>query len=249
LIPAASAISRTETEAGPRWANNSVAAASTASSSTAAQESLPRQEQPFKGQQGRTWKDSKPDFPQPVKAPPGAPNVLLILLDDVGFGQTRTFGGPVATPALDHLAANGLRYNRFHTTALCSPTRAALLAGPFDRWPTGLGFEYFYGFFGGDTSQWDPDLVENTSRIEKPRDQKDYHLTTAMADKAIAWLRQQKTIAPDKPFFVYFAPGAAHAPHHAPQEWIDRSNFDVITTQGNNPRQIQIGFRVEFQVR
>jgi arylsulfatase len=251
--------------------------------STAAQESLPRQEQPFKGQQGRTWKDSKPDFPQPVKAPPGAPNVLLILLDDVGFGQTSTFGGPVVTPALDHLAANGLRYNRFHTTALCSPTRAALLtgrnhhavgagiitelatgypgyhnllpksaatiaevlrqngyntsaygkwhntpdsetslAGPFDRWPTGLGFEYFYGFFGGDTSQWDPDLVENTSRIEKPRDQKDYHLTTAMADKAIAWMRQQKTIAPDKPFFVYFAPGATHAPHHAPQEWVDK---------------------------
>lgn len=248
-----------------------------------ASQELPRPQPRFHGQVGLTYKDSKPDFPQPVRAPAGAPNIVLILLDDVGYGQTSTFGGGIDTPYLDRLAKTGLRYTQFHTTALCSPTRAALLtgrnhhsvstgvitelatgfdgytsilpkkaatiaeilrlsgyntaafgkwhntpdwetssAGPFDRWPTSLGFEYFYGFLGGDTNQWEPALVENTRAIERPREQKDYHLTSDLADRAIAWVREQKSVAPDKPYFLYFATGAAHAPHHAPQEWIDK---------------------------
>ncbi|MCW5314235.1 sulfatase-like hydrolase/transferase [Nostoc sp. KVJ3] len=244
---------------------------------------LPIPEQSFKGKIGITYKESKQDFPQVNAAPAAAPNVLLILLDDVGFGQASTFGGPVETPNLTRLAERGLRYNQFHTTALCSPTRAALLtgrnhhsvntgvvselatgypgyttilpksaatvaevlrqngyntaafgkwhntpdyetsaAGPFDRWPTGLGFEYFYGFLGGDTNQWSPALVENTKRIEKPANNPDYHLTPDLVDHAIAWIRSQQSIAPDKPFFTYFATGATHAPHHAPKAWIDK---------------------------
>ncbi len=231
---------------------------------------------------GRTYKDSKPHFAPMVTPPKGAPNILLVMLDDVGFGQASTFGGPVQTPNLDKLARNGLRYNQFHTCALCSPTRAALLtgrnhhsvdtgvvvefatgfdgydcvlpksaatvaeilkengyntsafgkwhntpewetstAGPFDRWPTSLGFEYFYGFLGGDTNQWEPALVENTRAIERPREKKDYHFTSDIADQAIHWIRDQQSVA-GKPFFAYFAPGACHAPHHAPREWIDK---------------------------
>ncbi|WP_084227413.1 arylsulfatase [Nostoc sp. KVJ20] len=237
----------------------------------------------FKGKIGLTYKESQPDFPQPITAPAKAPNVLLAILDDVGFGQAGTFGGPVDTPNLTRLAERGLRYNQFHTTALCSPTRAALLtgrnhhsvntgvveelatgypgyttilpksaatvaeilrqngyntaafgkwhntpdyetsaAGPFDRWPTGLGFEYFYGFLGGDTNQWSPALVENTRRVEKPTNKPDYHLTPDLVDHAIAWIRNQKSIAPEKPFFAYLATGATHAPHHAPKAWIDK---------------------------
>ncbi|MCC5670687.1 sulfatase-like hydrolase/transferase [Nostoc sp. CHAB 5784] len=237
----------------------------------------------FKGKIGITYKDSQPDFPQPITAPAKAPNVLLVILDDVGFGQASTFGGSVETPNLTHLAQRGLRYNQFHTTALCSPTRAALLtgrnhhsvntgvveelatgypgytailpksaatvaevlrqngyntaafgkwhntpdyetsaAGPFDRWPTGLGFEYFYGFLGGDTNQWSPALVENTKRIDKPANKPDYHLTPDLVDHAIAWIRNQQSIAPEKPFFTYLATGATHAPHHAPKAWIDK---------------------------
>ncbi|WP_238845457.1 arylsulfatase [Nostoc edaphicum] len=244
---------------------------------------LPLPQPSFKGKIGITYKESEPDFPKPIKAPENAPNVLLVLLDDVGFGQTSTFGGLIDTPNLDRLAERGLRYNQFHTTALCSPTRAALLtgrnhhsvntgvvqelatgypgytailprsaatiaevlrdygyntaafgkwhntpdyetsaAGPFDRWPTGLGFEYFYGFLGGDTNQWSPALVENTQHIQKPSDHPDYHLTPDLADHAIKWIRTQQAIAPDKPFFTYFATGATHAPHHAPKEWIDK---------------------------
>ncbi|WP_445638058.1 Sulfatase-like hydrolase/transferase [Nostoc sp. DSM 114161] len=244
---------------------------------------LPIPEPEFKGKIGITYKDSKPDFPQPITAPAKAPNVLLVILDDVGFGQASTFGGPVETPNLTRLADTGLRYNQFHTTALCSPTRAALLtgrnhhsvntgvveelatgypgyttilpksaatvaevlrqngyntaafgkwhntpdfetsaAGPFDRWPTGLGFEYFYGFLGGDTNQWSPALVENTKRVEKPANNPDYHLTPDLVDHAIAWIRNQQSIAPDKPFFTYLATGATHAPHHAPKAWIDK---------------------------
>ncbi|MBD2490357.1 sulfatase-like hydrolase/transferase [Aulosira sp. FACHB-615] len=236
----------------------------------------------FKGKIGLTYKESQPDFPQPITAPAKAPNVLLVILDDVGFGQASTFGGPVETPNLTHLAERGLRYNQFHTTALCSPTRAALLtgrnhhsvntgvveelatgypgyttilpksaatvaeilrqngyntaafgkwhntpdfetsaAGPFDRWPTGLGFEYFYGFLGGDTNQWSPALVENTKRVDKPN-KPDYHLTPDLVDHAIAWIRNQQSIAPEKPFFAYLATGATHAPHHAPKEWIEK---------------------------
>jgi arylsulfatase A-like enzyme len=243
---------------------------------------LPRDPAPFKGVIGRTIKDSKPAFPEPLRAPKDAPNVVIIITDDTGFGHASTFGGPIPTPTLDRLAKNGLRYNRFHTTALCSPTRAALLSGrnhhsmgagiveefatgfpgydailppnaalisgvlkgngystaafgkwhntpnwesgptgPFDRWPTNLGFQYFYGFQGGDTNQWSPGLVENTKRIEPPYDPS-YHFMTDMTNRAIDWVRVQKTTQPNKPFFVYFAPGATHAPHHAPKSWIDK---------------------------
>lgn len=248
-----------------------------------AQEVLPRPAQPFDGHIGRTARDSTPDFPKEIKAPKGAPNILLIMTDDVGFGASSTFGGPVPTPAMDRLAKAGLRYTHFHTTALCSPTRAALLsgrnhhsaatgvimelgtgypgynslmpkscgtfaevlkqngwntawygknhnvpdwhnsqAGPFDLWPIGLGFEYFYGFIGGDANQWNPALVENIKPIEPPHDAKDYHFDKDMADKCIARIRLLNSIAPDKPWVQYYAPGTAHAPHHAPKEWIEK---------------------------
>lgn len=244
---------------------------------------LPLPQPSFRGKIGLTYSESTPDFPAPITAPEKAPNVLLVLLDDVGFGQASTFGGPVATPNLTRLAEKGLRYNQFHTTALCSPTRAALLtgrnhhsvgtgvveelatgfpgyttilpksaatvaevlrqngyntaafgkwhntpdyetsaAGPFDRWPTWLGFEYFYGFLGGDTNQWSPALVENTKRVAPPINNPDYHLTPDLVDHAIAWIHSQQSIAPDKPFFTYLATGATHAPHHAPKAWIDK---------------------------
>lgn len=242
---------------------------------------LPIPDQPFKGKVGLRPADSTKDFPQDVKAPDGAPNVLLILTDDVGFGASSTFGGPIPTPTFDRVANSGLRFNRFHTTALCSPTRAALLtgrnhhsaatacimeagvgypgyntlvpkskrglgdilklngyntawfgknhnvpdwhtskAGPFDLWPVGLGFEYFYGFVGGDTSQWSPAIVEDTTPMEPPHDDPNYNFDRDMADKCIAWLRMQNAVAPNKPFLAYYAPGTAHAPHHAPKEWI-----------------------------
>ena len=248
-----------------------------------AQDVLPRPEPPFKGHIGRTVEESTKDFPQEVKAPKGAPNVLLILTDDVGFGTSSTFGGPVPTPTMDRLARDGLRYTKFHTTALCSPTRASLLtgrnhhsaatgiimeggtgfpgyntlmpksvgtfsevlrqsgyntawygknhnipdwhnsqAGPFDLWPTGLGFEYFYGFIGGDTSQWAPAIFENIKPIEPPHDDKDYFFEKDMADKAIERIRLLNALAPDKPWVTYYAPGTAHAPHHAPKDWIAR---------------------------
>jgi arylsulfatase A-like enzyme len=236
---------------------------------------------PFKGKIGQTADKSTAAFPVTRVAPIGAPNVLLILLDDVGFGATSTFGGPVPTPTLEKLAEKGLRYTRWQTTALCSPTRAALLtgrnhhqvgagviaeistgfpgydaimpdtaktvgeilkengyntawfgknhntpdyetsqAGPFDQWPTGMGFEYFFGFNGGDTNQWAPALVENTRPVEAPTDDPNYHFMTDMTERSISWIRNQKSIAPNKPFLVYFAPGATHAPHHTPKEWI-----------------------------
>jgi arylsulfatase A-like enzyme len=244
---------------------------------------LPRPDFHFKGNVGRTYLDSdKAQFPQPVKAPQGAPNILLILLDDAGFGQFSTFGGGIPSPTMDKLAAEGLRYNRFHTTALCSPTRAALItgrnhhsaafagitelatgydgyccilpkscgtvgevlrqngyntawigknhntppwdtsdAGPFDRWANGLGFDYFYGFNAGDMNHWNPILYENRNLVPASTDP-NYHLTEDIADKSIAWVRKMKSIAPDKPFFLYVAPGATHAPHHAPKDWIER---------------------------
>ncbi|WP_372859806.1 arylsulfatase [Sphingobium lactosutens] len=231
----------------------------------------------------------KPEWPAQVKAPQGAPNILLIMTDDVGFGATSTFGGPVPTPTFDSLAEAGIRYNQFNTTALCSPTRAALLTGrnphavgmgnvtnlstaypgytsiiprsaatvaevlkdggystamfgkghitpdweqsqvgPFDRWPTGLGFEYFYGFLNADASQFAPALVRNTTPVDPATGKPDYVLDKDMADDAIGWIDQQKTLAPDKPFFVYYAPGTAHTPHHAPREWLEkfRGKFD-----------------------
>lgn len=251
---------------------------------------VPQPTPAFGGRIGRIVQESQPDFPRDAAAPEGAPNVLLIMLDDVGYGQFGTFGGLTPTPALDALAQEGLRYTHFHTTALCSPTRASLLTGrtphvagtgvvadmaggypgytsvipretgtiaqvlqgngystawfgknhnvpewqsspvgPFDRWPRGIGFDYFLGFVGGETSQWDPALFENTSPFEMPPQSRGTHLTTFLADRAIGWMRQHRSIAPQRPFFLYFAPGATHAPHHAPRDWIDRfrGQFDM----------------------
>jgi arylsulfatase A-like enzyme len=232
-------------------------------------------------------KDPEASFPpiEPLRPPEGAPNVLVILLDDVGFGASSAFGGPCSTPTAERLAANGLKYNRFHTTALCSPTRQAMLTGrnhhsvgmggiteiatsapgyssvrpntaaplaetlklngystaqfgkchevpvwetsplgPFDAWPSGGGgFEHFYGFIGGETNQYAPALYDGTVPIEPERTPEEgYHLTEDMTDRAIEWVRQQKALMPDKPFFAYFAPGATHAPHHVSPEWSDR---------------------------
>ena len=232
-------------------------------------------------------KDPDSKFPpiEQLRPPAGAPNVLIVLIDDAGFGSSSAFGGPCQTPVAEVLAANGLKYNRFHTTALCSPTRQALLTGrnhhsagmggiteiatgepgyssvlpntmsplartlklngystaqfgkchevpvwetspvgPFDAWPTGGGgFEYFYGFIGGEANQWYPTLYEGTTAVEPQTTPEDgYHLVKDMTDKAIGWVAQQKALAPDKPFFVYFAPGATHAPHHVPKEWADK---------------------------
>jgi arylsulfatase len=224
-----------------------------------------------------------------VTAPPGAPNILIILVDDLGFGATSTFGGPIPTPTLDKLAQSGLRYNNFHTTALCSPTRVALksgrnhhtanagsimetstaypgntgripnrvaplaemvrlngystgafgkwhetaawetsVSGPFDRWPTRQGFDKFYGFIGGETDQWSPLIFDGTKRINPPR-KPGYHFTEDMTDQAINWVKAQQSMTPDKPFFMYFATGATHAPHHVPKEWIEKfhGQFDA----------------------
>ncbi len=259
----------------------SLALSATFALSASAQDVLPRPEQPFGGRIGLTAQDSVKDFPKAVEAPKGAPNVLIILTDDVGFGASSTFGGPIPTPTMDRLAKAGLRYTQFHTTALCSPTRAALLsgrnhhsnatgvimeagtgfpgyntlmpkssgtfaevlkqngystawygknhnvpdwhgsqAGPFDLWPTGLGFEYFYGFIGGDTSQWNPSIIEGIKPIEPPHDAKNYFFDNDMADHCIERIRMLHSVAPDKPWLQYYATGTAHAPHHAPKEWI-----------------------------
>ena len=251
---------------------------------------LPRPDPEFKGKIGETYKDSTPSYPLPVTAPKGSPNVLLILLDDVGFGMCSTFGGPVPTPNMDKLANNGLKYTRFHTTALCSPTRAALLtgrnhhscgtgvviemgtgypgytgiipkscglvsetlrdngyatgmfgkwhntpepqispAGPFDCWPTGLGFEYFYGFNQGETHQYYPVLYRNTTAVAQPKSpEQGYQFTEDMTDEAIAWTRNVRAADRDKPWFVYFSTSGVHAPHHAPKAWRDkyRGKFD-----------------------
>lgn len=266
------------------------AAQETATTRAGTPEILPPPDFRFPGRVGRTYLDSdKAQFPQMVQAPKGAPNVVLILLDDAGFGQFSTFGGGIPSPTMDKLAAEGLRFNRFHTTALCSPTRAALItgrnhhsaafagiteiatgydgytcvlprscgtvgevlrqngystawigknhntppwetsaSGPFERWANGLGFEYFYGFNAGDMNHWNPVLFENRNLVLASADP-NYHLTVDLADHAIAWLRQEKSLAPDKPFFLYVAPGATHAPHHAPKEWIEKfkGQFDM----------------------
>lgn len=218
----------------------------------------------------------------PARLKPDAPNVLIVLIDDVGFGLPETFGGEVRTPTLTRLWNSGIAFNAFHTTSICSPTRAALLTGrnhhrvgsgtiaerasdfdgytgiiprtcatipevlhhygyrsaafgkwhntpanettamgPFDRWPTGHGFDYFYGFLAGETSQWEPRLYENLNPIEPPRSER-YHLTEDLVDKGLAWLKRHQAFAPDKPFFMYWAPGAAHGPHHIFQEWANR---------------------------
>jgi arylsulfatase len=254
-------------------------------------EVLPPPVSEFAGRIGQTYKDSTPDWRPalPLRAPDGAPNILLIVLDDVGFGQLGSYGGPIETPSIDRLAAQGLRYANFHTTALCSPTRGALLtgrnhhaiglaaiteaatgfpssyggipksaatiaeilkqngyntfalgkwhlapytsstaAGPFDRWPLGMGFEKFYGFIGGETDQWAPLLVQDNQFIETPK-RDGYHLSADLVDRAIAFIRDQQQANTGRPFFGYLALGAAHAPLHAPKEYIDRykGRFDV----------------------
>jgi arylsulfatase A-like enzyme len=251
---------------------------------SAARETLPIPDRPYDGPVYEDAKDPNATFSplEPLRPPAGAPNVLIVLLDDAGFGSSSAFGGPCETPTAERLAGEGLRFNRFHTTALCSPTRAALLSGrnhhtvgmggiteiatsapgynsvrpntcaplaetlklngyataqfgkchevpvwetspvgPFDSWPSGGGgFEYFYGFIGGETNQYYPALYEGTTPVEPDRTPEEgYHFTEDMTDKAIKWVRQQKALMPDKPFFVYFAPGATHAPHHVPAEW------------------------------
>src|SRR5262245_11749284 len=254
------------------------------SDDTKQREILPIPDPPYTGPTLYDAKDPEAKYPpiQPLLPPAGAPNVLLILIDDVGFGASSAFGGPCQTPQFERLAGSGLKYTRFHTTALCSPTRAALLTGrnhhsvgmgcitecatsapgytsmrpnsaatiaeilklngystahfgkchevptwetspvgPYDRWPTGNGFEKFYGFIGGETNQWQPALYDGTTPVEPPKDP-GYHLTEDLARQCEAWIRQQKALAPDKPFFVYFAPGATHAPHHVPREWADK---------------------------
>jgi arylsulfatase A-like enzyme len=241
-----------------------------------------------------------------VKAPKGAPNVVIVLIDDLGFGVPGAFGGPVPMQTLDRLAREGLRYNNFHTTALCSPTRAALksgrnhhtvnmafitematsfpgatgqvpgkaaplaetlrlngystaafgkwhetaawevsVSGPFDRWPTRQGFDRFYGFIGGETNQWAPYLYDGVTPVELSGDP-DYHFMTDMTDKARTWIKQQKALTPDKPVFIYFAPGATHAPHHVPRPWIERwrgrfdQGWDTLREQ-TLARQVQLG--------
>ncbi|WP_137843374.1 arylsulfatase [Microbacterium sp. 2FI] len=249
--------------------------------------------EPFQrvGRIDRTVAGSDPiEWPAEVSAPAGAPNVLVVMTDDVGFGASNVFGGPIPTPTYARLAERGLRYNRFHTTALCSPSRAALItgrnhhvastgiimefstpfpgyhsivsrsvgtigeiltqngygtawfgknhnvpdwlttpAGPFTLWPTGLGFEYFYGFLGADAHQFRPAVFEGTKPVDPYLGREnDYHLDADLADHAVTWIRTQKSISPEKPFFAYYTPGTAHAPHHAPKEWIEkfRGQFD-----------------------
>jgi arylsulfatase A-like enzyme len=247
---------------------------------------LPIPERSYVGLTTYDAKDPKTSFPpvEPLRPPGGAPNLLVILIDDCGFGASSAFGGPCSTPNAERLASTGLKFTRFHTTALCAPTRAALLTGrnhhavgmgavtelataapgnssvrpdtaapladilklngyataqfgkchevpvwetspmgPFRQWPTGAGFEYFYGFIGGETNQYYPAIYEGTTPLEPPKTPAEgYHFTEDMTDKAISWVRQQKSLMPDKPFFMYYAPGATHAPHHVSREWSAR---------------------------
>ena len=248
---------------------------------------------PFKGVINVDIRDSEPDWTpfEPPKAPEGAPNVLYIVLDDVGFSAMSCYGGPIETPNIDRIVEKGLRYTQFHTTALCSPTRSCLLTGrnhtrnsmaciteaaigfpnasgtippengmlseilgergwntymvgkwhlcptdemnlaaPRRNWPTGRGFERWYGFLGAETNQWYPDLVYDNHLVDQPRTPEEgYHLTEDITDKALEFIRDSKAVAPEKPFFLYYAPGACHAPHHAPKDWIEKfkGRFDV----------------------
>ena len=251
---------------------------------------LPNPPPKFGGSIGLDAAQSKPYWPPNVVPPKGAPNVLLIMTDDQGYGITGTFGGVIPTPTMDRIAAMGLRYTQFHSTALCSPSRAAIItgrnhhsvgfgviseqatgypgynsiigvdnatigsilkqngyatswfgknhntpefqysaAGPFDQWPIGMGFEYFYGFIGGETDQWTPFLFRNTTQIFPFRDDPNYNMITGMADDAIDHLRKLNAAAPDKPFFCYYVPGGSHAPHAPKKEWSDKfkGKFDM----------------------
>jgi arylsulfatase A-like enzyme len=274
--------------------------------------------EPFPGVIGRTQADSVPAWPVPPRAPQGAPNILMIVLDDTGFAQIGCFGGLgglIETPNIDRLADGGLRYNNFHTTALCTPTRASLLtgrnhhsvgtavimefpngypgyngyipreaamlpailvergyntmclgkwhmvppehataSGPYDRWPLGQGFERFYGFLMAETNQWEPELWYDNHRVDPPRSAEEgYHLSEDLADKAIEWISEQQAVTPSKPFFMYFAPGATHSPHHAPREWIDKykgrfdDGWDVVR-ENTLRRQKEMGVVPESTV-
>src|SRR4029453_12312567 len=244
---------------------------------------IPPPPAPFGGTINLDAQNSTPYWQPQVVPPKSAPNILLIITDDVGFAAPSTFGGVIPTPTLDRIANMGLRYTQFHTTSLCSPTRAALItgrnhhsvglgviteaatgypgynsvitkdrstigqilkangyatswygknhntpsyltsqAGPFDQWPGGMGFEHFFGFNGGETNQWQPDLYRNTTRIYPYVGNPNYNLTTDMADEAIAYLNQLNALDPKKPFFLYYAPGGTHAPHHPTPEWIEK---------------------------
>src|SRR5215470_17509699 len=262
---------------------------------------LPPPPPPFQGEINLNAAQSKPAWPARVVPPKGAPNVLLIITDDVGFGAPSTFGGVIPTPALDRIANAGLRYTNFHSTALCSPTRAALItgrnhhsvgfgvvseqstgfpgynsiitkdnatigrilqengyrtswfgkdhntptyqasqAGPFDQWPVGMGFEYFYGFVGGETNQWQPNLFRNTTAIYPYIGSPGWNMITAMADDAIQWMNQLNDIAPDKPFLLYYVPGATHAPHHPTPEWIKKISDMHLFDKGWNALRYEI---------
>jgi arylsulfatase len=263
--------------------------------------SLPPQPPRFGGMIKENAAQSKPWWAPRVVPPKGAPNVLLIMTDDVGFGAPSTFGGVIPTPALDRIAKSGLRYTQFHSTALCSPTRAALITGrnhhsagfgvvseqstgfpgynsiipkdkatigrilrdngfstswfgkdhntptfqasqvgPFDQWPIGMGFEYFYGFVGGDTSQWQPNLFRNTTAIYPYVGKPQWNLTTAQADDAVDWLNQINAIDPSKPFFCYYVPGGTHAPHHATPQWIKKISDMHLFDKGWNELREEI---------
>jgi arylsulfatase len=262
---------------------------------------LPSPPPPFGGEINPNALQSKPYWPARVVPPKGAPNVVLIMTDDTGFGASSTFGGVIPTPALDRLAGMGLRYTNVNSTALCSPSRAALItgrnhhsvgfgvvseqatgfpgydsiigkdsatigeilkqngygtswfgkahntpnflasqAGPFDLWPTGMGFEYFYGFIGGDTNQWQPNLFRNTTPIYPYVGQPGWNLITTMADDSINWMNQLNDLAPDKPFFLYYVPGATHAPHHPTPEWIKKISDMHLFDRGWNALRDQI---------
>src|SRR5277367_373658 len=252
---------------------------------------IPEAPPQFGGVIKESAKDSTPWWPPRVVPPKGAPNVLLIMTDDQGYGVPGTFGGVIPTPALDRIAAAGLRYTEFHSTALCSPTRAAIItgrnhhsvgfgvigelstgypgydsligpesatigtilrdngyatawfgkdhntpgfqyssaAGPFEQWPSGMGFQYFYGFMGGETDQWEPYLFRDHTQIYPWVGKPGYNLTTDLADDAITYLRDLNAAAPDKPFFLYYVPGGSHSPHQPTQEWIDKfkGKFDM----------------------
>ncbi|MCM3870379.1 MAG: arylsulfatase [Pyrinomonadaceae bacterium] len=283
----------------------------TATSNSAASDKLDRTVLPIPEPKRQTYKEldarnAKAPARWEVKAPEGAPNVVVVLVDDIGFGASAAFGGPINMPNLDKVAATGLKYNRFHTTALCSPTRVALLtgynhhsnnagsimetstafpgntgvrpqsitpmaevlrqngfstaafgkyhetppweisaAGPYDRWPTHSGFEKFYGFIGGETNQYAPLVYDGTAQVELPEDPK-YHFTTDMTNQAMSWMKFQKALSPDKPFYIYFAPGATHAPHHVPAEWRDKykgkfdQGWDKVREE-TLARQIKLG--------
>jgi arylsulfatase A-like enzyme len=275
---------------------------SPSATTTISGEQIPAPPPKFGGKIERNAAQSKPWWPPRVEPRKGAPNVLLIMTDDSGFGVPSTFGGVIPTPALDRIAKNGLRYTNFNSTALCSPTRAALITGrnhhsmgfgviaeqatgfpgydsimtpdkatigkilrdngyrtswfgknhntpafqasadgPFDQWPIGMGFEYFYGFMGGDTNQWEPaNLVRNTTYIYPFVGNPTYNLTTAMADEAIAYMNRINTLAPDQPFFVYYVPGGTHAPHHPTPEWIKKISDMHLFDKGWNELREQI---------